>query len=67
MTLDDVSISNAKQDGFAYIRVGNGSIPRLGDTIGAVSILNSQFHNNATVNARPGAAPTSCCSDTTRT
>ena len=51
MTLDDVSISNAKQDGFAYIRAGNGSIPTLGDTIGAVSILNSQFHNNATANS----------------
>ena len=51
MTLDDVSISNAKQDGFAYIRAGNGSIPTLGDTIGAVSILNSQFHNNATASS----------------
>ena len=51
VTLDDVSISNAKQDGFAYIRVGNESIPRLGDTIGAVSILNSQFHNNATASS----------------
>ena len=51
VTLDDVSISNAKQDGFAYIRAGNGSIPTLGDTIGAVSILNSQFHNNATASS----------------
>ena len=51
VTLDDVSISNAKQDGFAYIRVGNELIPRLGDTIGAVSILNSQFHNNATASS----------------
>ena len=30
MTLDDVSISNAKQDGFAYIRAGNGSTPDSG-------------------------------------
>ena len=30
VTLDDVSISNAKQDGFAYIRVGNESIPTAG-------------------------------------
>ena len=54
VTLDDVSISNAKQDGFAYVRTGNGSIPTLADTIGAVSILNSQFHNNATANSPAG-------------
>ena len=65
VTLDDVSISNAQQDGFAYVRTGNGSTPTLGDTIGAVSILNSQFHNNATATSRRAAAPTSCCSDTT--
>ena len=51
VTLDDVSISNAKQDGFAYVRAGNGSIPTQADTIGAVSILNSQFHNNATASS----------------
>ena len=67
VTLDDVSISQRpEQDGFAYIRAGNGSIPRLGDTIGAVSILNSQFSNNATANTGRAAAATSCCSDTTR-
>ena len=54
VTLDDVSISNAQQDGFAYVRTGNGSTPTLGDTIGAVSILNSQFHNNATANIPAG-------------
>ena len=67
VTLDDVSISHAKQDGFAYIRAGNGSTPTLADTIGAVSILNSQFSNNATANTGRTAAATSCCSDTTRT
>jgi hypothetical protein len=67
VTLDGVAISNAQQDGFAYIRAGNGSTPTQGDTIGAVSILNSEFHNNATVNSPAGGAPTSCCSDTTRT
>ena len=54
VTLDDVSISNAKQDGFAYVRAGNGSIPTQADTIGAVSILNSQFHNNATASSPAG-------------
>ena len=48
VTLDDVSISHAQSNGFAYIRAGNGSIPTLADTIGAVSILNSQFSDNAT-------------------
>ena len=42
VTLDGVAISNAQQDGFAYIRAGNGSTPTHGDTIGAVSILNSE-------------------------
>jgi hypothetical protein len=46
-----VAISNAQQDGFAYIRAGNGSSPTHGDTIGAVSILNSQFHDNATASS----------------
>ena len=66
MTLDGVSIANAKNNGFAYIRAGNGSSPTQGDTIGAVSILNSQFNDNATANTRQAAAATSCCSDTTR-
>jgi hypothetical protein len=48
VTLDDVSIAHAQNNGFAYIRVGNGSIPTLTDTIGAVSILNSTFSDNAT-------------------
>jgi Ca2+-binding RTX toxin-like protein len=48
--LDDVAISNAQSNGFAYIRAGNGSTPTLSDTIGAVSILDSQFSNNATTN-----------------
>jgi hypothetical protein len=54
VTLDNVSISNAQQDGFAYIRSGNGSSPTHGDTIGAVSILNSEFHHNATVSSPAG-------------
>ena len=67
VTLDDVSISNAKQDGFAYIRAGNGSTPTLADTIGAVSILNSSSTTTRPRSARRAAAPTSCCSGTTRT
>jgi Ca2+-binding RTX toxin-like protein len=54
VTLDDVAISNARSNGFAYIRVGNGSTPTLGDTIGAVSILNSEFSNNATATGGNG-------------
>jgi Ca2+-binding RTX toxin-like protein len=54
VTLDDVAISNAQTNGFAYIRAGNGSTPTLGDTIGAVSILNSEFSNNATVTGGNG-------------
>ena len=54
VTLDNVSISNGQQDGFAYIRSGNGSSPTHGDTIGAVSILNSEFHHNATVSSPAG-------------
>ena len=54
VTLDDVSIANAKSNGFAYIRTGNGSTPTLGDTIGAVSILNSEFSNNATATGGNG-------------
>lgn len=48
VTLDNTTVSNAKLDGFAYIRAGNGSTPTLADTIGAVSILNSEFFGNAT-------------------
>jgi len=48
--LDDVSIAHAQSNGFAYIRAGNGSTPTLGDTIGLVQILNSQFSDNATAN-----------------
>jgi RTX calcium-binding nonapeptide repeat (4 copies) len=48
MMLDQVSIENAKLNGFAYIRAGNGSTPTLTDTIGAVWILNSTFSGNAT-------------------
>ena len=52
VTLDDVLIAHAKSNGFAYVRTGNGSTPTLGDTIGAVSILNSQFSDNATAHRR---------------
>ena len=48
VTLDNTTISNAKLDGFAYIRAGNGSTPTLTDTIGAISILHSEFFGNAT-------------------
>ena len=48
VTLDNTTISNAKLDGFAYIRAGNGSTPTLTDTIGAISILRSEFFGNAT-------------------
>ena len=54
VTLDDVAIANARSNGFAYIRAGNGSVPTLGDTIGAVSILDSTFSNNATVTGGNG-------------
>ena len=69
VTLDDVSISQRpEQDGFAYIRAGNGSTPTLADTIGAVSILNSQFQRQRDHEQPAGtAAATFCCSGTTRT
>jgi hypothetical protein len=54
VTLDDVAISNAKSNGFAYIRAGNGSTPTNPDTIGPVSILNSEFSNNATATGGSG-------------
>ena len=54
VTLDGVSIAHAQNNGFAYIRAGNGSSPTQGDTIGAVSILNSQFSDNAITNTGGG-------------
>ena len=54
VTLDGVSIAHAQNNGFAYIRAGNGSSPTQGDTIGSVSILNSQFSDNATTNTGGG-------------
>ena len=54
VTLDGVAISHAQQDGFAYIRALNGSTPTHPDTIGAVSILNSTFSDNATVTGANG-------------
>ena len=54
VTLDGVSIAHAQSNGFAYIRAGNGSSPTQGDTIGAVSILNSQFSDNAITNTGGG-------------
>ena len=48
VTLDDVAISGAQVNGFAYIRAGNSSTPTLADTIGSVSILHSEFSGNAT-------------------
>src|SRR4029453_9290575 len=58
VTLDDVAISNAKSNGFAYIRAGNGSTPTNPDTIGPVSILNSEFSNNATATGGGGRGGT---------
>jgi VCBS repeat-containing protein len=46
VTLDGVTIANAEQNGLAYIRSGNGSVPTLADTIGSISILHSQFQDN---------------------
>ena len=51
VVLDNVSIANAEQNGFAYIEQGNGSSPTHTDTIGSVSILNSSFSDNATLNS----------------
>ena len=47
LTLDNVTIQNAAQDGLAYVRAGNGTTPTLTDTIGAVTIQHSEFSNNA--------------------
>lgn len=54
ITLNGVAISNAGQNGFAYIRAGNGSTPSLTDTVGSISILNSAFTSNGITNT--GAA-----------
>jgi hypothetical protein len=48
VTLDHASVANAKLNGFAYIETGNGSTPTHADTIGVISILNSDFSGNAT-------------------
>src|SRR5262249_19162423 len=50
ITLNGMAIENAQTDGFAYVRAGNGSTPTLTDTVGSISILHSQFSNNATTN-----------------
>ena len=49
-----MAISHAQQDGFAYICALNGSTSTHPDTIGAVSILNSTFSDNATVTGANG-------------
>jgi len=54
VTLEDVSIANARVNGFAYIREGNGSTPTLTDTVGAISIIDSVFSGNATANVGSG-------------
>ncbi|MEA2874670.1 MAG: hypothetical protein QOH67_4998, partial [Hyphomicrobiales bacterium] len=54
ITINNVTIENAEQDGFAYVRAGNGTTPTLGDTLGAISFLNSAFSNNATTNTGSG-------------
>ncbi len=48
IVLDNTTIFGAKSDGFAYVRAGNGSTPTLTDTVGPISILNSDFSGNAT-------------------
>jgi len=50
IVLDNVDIANAIQNGFAYIRAGNGSAPTLPDTLGGIQILNSGFANNGNTN-----------------
>lgn len=47
--LDGVDISGASTNGFAYIRAGNGSTPTLADTLGFITIVDSEFANNGTV------------------
>jgi hypothetical protein len=50
IVLDHATISGAATNGFAYVRAGNGSTPTLTDTVGAISITNSEFYGNATTN-----------------
>lgn len=52
IALTGVTISNSVQNGFAYIRDGNGVTPSLGDTIGSIIISGSAFSNNG---VGPGA------------
>ncbi|GAB2174763.1 VCBS domain-containing protein [Dongia sp. agr-C8] len=47
-TLDNVLVENSQTNGLAYIRQGNGSTPTLTDTLGEITIENSEFANNAT-------------------
>jgi Ca2+-binding RTX toxin-like protein len=47
-TLDNVLVENAQTNGLAYIRQGNGSAPTLTDTLGEITIENSEFNHNAT-------------------
>ena len=54
IVLDNTTISGAQNTGFAYIRAGNGTTPTLTDTVGAISITNSEFFNNATVTSPAG-------------
>ncbi len=54
IVLDNTTISGAQSTGFAYIRAGNGSTPTLTDTVGAITITNSEFFNNATVTSPAG-------------
>jgi hypothetical protein len=54
IVLNNVAIDNATQDGFAYIRAGNGGIPSLTDTVGDIQILNSDFDNNGTATSGSG-------------
>ncbi|WP_206075880.1 VCBS domain-containing protein [Mesorhizobium sp. Z1-4] len=51
VVLNGVVVHGAQHSGFAYIRAGNESAPTLVDTIGSISILNSEFFGNATVNS----------------
>ncbi|MGL6209512.1 MAG: hypothetical protein ACRC14_06755, partial [Paracoccaceae bacterium] len=54
VVLDGVNISNANQNGFAYVRAGNGGAPTLADTIDAVTITNGTLTNNGDVNTGSG-------------
>ncbi|MDO9352209.1 MAG: calcium-binding protein, partial [Solirubrobacteraceae bacterium] len=54
IVLDNTTISGAQSNGFAYVRQGNGSTPTLTDTVGAITITNSEFFNNATLTSPAG-------------